>query len=179
VSRDRGQQWESLSATLPSTPVHDLAVQSRAGELVIGTYGRGAWVLDLGPIRERSSPWAVAPLYLFPVRDVVQDWFPWETVPGDRRGRRVARLQVATTQSGTAAITVADSSGRVVRRWSAELTPGVNTLVWDLQVETKSAALDDAPAGSYVIDVGIGQSRAAAKIVVLPDPILKPRPRSP
>ena len=178
LSRDRGTHWESLSATLPTTPVQDLTVQSRASELVIGTYGRGAWVLDLAPIRDRSSTWATAPLHLFPVREVAQDWFPWETASADRRGRRVARLQVATTQSGMATVTVSDSTGREVRRWQATLTTGVNTLAWDLQAAVKSGALDDAPPGRYSIEVSIGEVRATRPIVVTPDPILAPRPGS-
>ncbi len=40
--------------TLPTTPVHDMAVHPRDNELVIGTHGRSVFVLDAGPIRERA-----------------------------------------------------------------------------------------------------------------------------
>jgi photosystem II stability/assembly factor-like uncharacterized protein len=52
VSGDAGQNWMSLSAALPTTPVHDLDVHPRDGALVIGTHGRSAWVLELAPVRE-------------------------------------------------------------------------------------------------------------------------------
>jgi photosystem II stability/assembly factor-like uncharacterized protein len=52
VSGDGGGSWFSLSSTLPSTPVHDLDVHPREGELVIGTHGRSAFVLDLKPVRD-------------------------------------------------------------------------------------------------------------------------------
>ncbi len=52
VSGDGGQVWYSLSAGLPSTPVHDLDIHPRDGELVIGTHGRSAFVLDLKPVRD-------------------------------------------------------------------------------------------------------------------------------
>jgi hypothetical protein len=166
VSRDRGKRWESLSATLPSTPVMDLTVQSRERELVIGTYGRGAWILDLAPIRDRSAAPAASPLYLYPFRDAVADWFQWETVPGDRRGRNVARAQVASTAEGNAAVAVKDSTGRVVRRWQAALTRGVNTIVWDLQAERANGALDDATAGTYTMEVSLGETRASRAFTV-------------
>jgi photosystem II stability/assembly factor-like uncharacterized protein len=51
VSGDRGRTWHSLSARLPTTPVHDLDIHPREGELVIGTHGRSAFVLDLAPVR--------------------------------------------------------------------------------------------------------------------------------
>ena len=175
VSRDRGMAWESLNATLPTTPVQDLTVQSRASELVIGTYGRGAWILDLAPIRDRSG-WTQAPLVLFPVRDVGQDWFPWESVPGDRRGRTEARMQMATTTAGCATISVADATGREVRRWQDTVVAGVNTLAWDLQAADKAGALKDAAAGKYVIEVSLGDLTASRPVTVRPDPILKKRP---
>ncbi len=58
---DCGRRWESLGATLPSTPVMDLTVQARERELVIGTYGRGAWILDLRPVRDRAAETTTTP----------------------------------------------------------------------------------------------------------------------
>ncbi len=53
VSGNRGVSWHSLSSNLPTTPVHDLDVHPRDGELVIGTHGRSVFVLDLTPVRDR------------------------------------------------------------------------------------------------------------------------------
>ena len=173
VSRDRGAHWESLSGTLPSTPVQDLTVQSRDNELVIGTFGRGAWILDLTPIRDRAAAPASATLRLYPIRDVIAEYWAWETVPGDRRGRNVARVQLASAVAGAATVSVSDSTGRVVRRWEAAVTAGITTLVWDLQAERTSGGLEDARAGSYSIAVRVGRADATGVIQVLPDPILK------
>ncbi|MBL0172027.1 MAG: hypothetical protein IPP90_15145 [Gemmatimonadaceae bacterium] len=173
VSFDRGGWWESLSGTLPSTPVQDLTVPTRDNELVIGTYGRGAWILDLVPIRDRTTVTPTMPLHVFPTRSVISDYFPWETVPGDRRGRNVARVQIATVVAGTANVSVSDSTGRVVRQWQAPVMAGVNTLVWDLQAERATGVLDDARAGRYSIEVGVGSARASSMVDVRADPILK------
>ena len=51
VSGDGGGGWHALSSNLPTTPVHDLDVHPRDGELVIGTHGRSVFVLDLAPVR--------------------------------------------------------------------------------------------------------------------------------
>ncbi len=54
VSYDDGAKWESLRQGLPVTPVHDIAVTER--DLVIGTHGRGFYVMDnIGPLRELRS----------------------------------------------------------------------------------------------------------------------------
>ena len=171
LSRDRGTRWESLSGTLPSTPVQDLTVQSRENDLVIGTYGRGAWVLDLAPIRDRSREARSMPLRLYPIRSVISEYYPWETVPGDRRGRNVVRMQIASVTAGNATISVSDSSSRVVRRWDAPVTAGINTLVWDLQVERATGGLADARAGRYAIAVRVGVTEATGTVQVLVDPV--------
>jgi len=50
VSLDRGANWISLCNGLPTTPVHDLVVHPREHELIIGTHGRGVFVLDASDI---------------------------------------------------------------------------------------------------------------------------------
>jgi photosystem II stability/assembly factor-like uncharacterized protein len=174
VSRDRGAHWESLNATLPSTPVQDLTIQSRERELVIGTHGRGAWILDIAPIRDRAAADST-PLRLLPIRHATVDYFPWDAVPGDRRGRNSARLQLVSTAAGSATVTVSDPNGRVVRRWQKAVTRGVNTLTWDLQDESGARGPADVAPGSYTVNVTVGAARANGSVRVLPDPVLQRR----
>ena len=48
-SLDGGQSWGELHPDLPRAPVHDLVIQERENELIIGTHGRSIWVADLKP----------------------------------------------------------------------------------------------------------------------------------
>src|SRR5262245_3816065 len=51
VSWDDGANWQSLRQNLPDTPVHDITVTDR--DLVIGTHGRGFYVMDnISPLRQ-------------------------------------------------------------------------------------------------------------------------------
>lgn len=54
-SLNRGKTWHSLCNHLPTTAVHDIAVHPREGDLVIGTHGRSAFVLDAKEIRKKKS----------------------------------------------------------------------------------------------------------------------------
>lgn len=51
-SINRGQHFERLSKTLPNVAVHDLALQKKANEMVIGTHGRSLYKMDIAPIRK-------------------------------------------------------------------------------------------------------------------------------
>jgi ligand-binding sensor domain-containing protein len=46
-SEDHGRTWQVLGRGLPTTPVHDLALQPRALDLVAATHGRSVFVLDI------------------------------------------------------------------------------------------------------------------------------------
>lgn len=54
VSIDYGSNWVQFPAeSFPPVPVFDMKIQQRDGDLVLGTFGRGIWILDnLAPLRE-------------------------------------------------------------------------------------------------------------------------------
>src|SRR5262249_30604490 len=70
VSFDDGDHWQSLRQNLPSTSIRDLVFHTNdhMNDVVIGTYGRGFWVLaDMPPLREfpsRGKETGAAPAYL-------------------------------------------------------------------------------------------------------------------
>lgn len=45
-SPTQGERWKELSAGLPTIAVRDIAIQERENDLVLGTFGRGFYVLD-------------------------------------------------------------------------------------------------------------------------------------
>ena len=47
ISTDGGKAWQVLGGNLPSTQVSDLVIQPRDNVIVISTYGRGMWAMDL------------------------------------------------------------------------------------------------------------------------------------
>ena len=51
VSFDDGEHWESLQVNMPATSIRDLVIKD--DDLVVGTHGRGFWILDdMSPLRE-------------------------------------------------------------------------------------------------------------------------------
>jgi hypothetical protein len=69
VSFDDGRRWEPLQSKLPHAPVYWLAVQERFHDLVVGTYGRGFYILDdLSGLEQLSDPVRAAEAHLFAPR---------------------------------------------------------------------------------------------------------------
>jgi photosystem II stability/assembly factor-like uncharacterized protein len=56
VSIDEGKTWTKWTQGFPSVSTMDLKIQPREHDLVIGTFGRAAWVLDdIRPLRELAK----------------------------------------------------------------------------------------------------------------------------
>ncbi|MCR9154003.1 MAG: hypothetical protein NXI09_07840 [Bacteroidetes bacterium] len=52
-SWDMGEHWQKWSKDFPTVPVSDLKIHPREDDLIVGTFGRAAWILDdLGPLRQ-------------------------------------------------------------------------------------------------------------------------------
>jgi len=78
-SNNGGSKWTELTS-LPTVAVRDLEIQRREGDLVVGTFGRGIYILDdYSPLRSSTDD-LKAGTSLFSVRDA------WLYVPDDRRG---------------------------------------------------------------------------------------------
>ncbi len=51
VSKNNGTRWDIWNKGMPhSVPVHDIAIQERENEILLGTHGRSIYVADLNPI---------------------------------------------------------------------------------------------------------------------------------
>ena len=69
---DGGQKWTQLKGGLPTIAVRDLAIQKRENDLVVGTFGRGIYILDdYTPLRLASEKILAQEAHLFPVKDAL------------------------------------------------------------------------------------------------------------
>ena len=72
VSNNGGSKWKQLKAGVPTIAVRDLAIQKRENDLVLGTFGRGFYVLDdYSSLRNTGEATLAKEAELFSVRD------PW------------------------------------------------------------------------------------------------------
>lgn len=80
-TQNGGANWHQLKAGFPTIDVRDIEIQQRENDLVVGTFGRGVYVLDdYSPLRTSAANVAAEEATLFEVRD------PWLYVEGDLWG---------------------------------------------------------------------------------------------
>lgn len=72
ASLDGGLKWTKLTGGMPTIAVHDLAIQKRENDLVVGTFGRGIYILDdYSPLRALKPEVLSAEAKLFAVKDAL------------------------------------------------------------------------------------------------------------
>ncbi|MFI5257866.1 MAG: WD40/YVTN/BNR-like repeat-containing protein, partial [Gemmatimonadales bacterium] len=70
ASLDDGDTWQSLQLNLPTTSVRDF--EFYAGDLIVGTHGRGIWVIDdISSLRQLDAGVLAADAYLFKPADAI------------------------------------------------------------------------------------------------------------
>jgi len=132
VSFNDGDDWQSLQLNLPLTSYRDAVI--KGNDLVVGTYGRGIWVLDdISPLRQITPALAGETAHLFKPgnavrlrRNVNQDTpFPPE-VPHSLNAPDgvLVYYYLGANPRGDISLDVLDASGHVVRHLSsAPITP--------------------------------------------------------
>jgi len=125
---------------------------------VVGTYGRGIWILDdLSALRAWSPAVADAATFLFEPRPAYRfrRGFRRDLAPsGAAMGRNPdygATLDYALKEplKGDVKIRVLDASGALLRTLKGTNKAGVNRVVWDLRYEpTRAIELRTTPAGN-------------------------------
>ncbi|MFP5264216.1 MAG: VPS10 domain-containing protein [Blastocatellia bacterium] len=69
---DGGKKWVQLKGGLPTISIHDLAIQKRENDLVVGTFGRSIYILDnYAPLRSVKPETLAQEAALFPVKDAM------------------------------------------------------------------------------------------------------------
>jgi hypothetical protein len=110
LSYDDGGSWQALNPNLPDVPVADLIVEGN--ELVIGSHGRGFWVLDnITPLRQATPERIAGDAWLFTPPAAV------------RSGPGVTVSWWLKTNPQAALLEILDSTGTVLRTWEPDTTP--------------------------------------------------------
>ena len=146
---DGGQNWTQLKGGIPTTQARDLAIQRRENDLVVGTFGRGAFILDdYSALRDLTPAGLADEARLLPLRDAYlfeelgQQAAAWGNIvtPNPPVGATLT-YTVGRAPEGDAKLvmTIADDTGKQVRRFDVPKTAGLNRATWNLRADAPPA----------------------------------------
>jgi photosystem II stability/assembly factor-like uncharacterized protein len=193
VSFNAGDNWQPLQLNLPDTPIRDLVVKDN--DVVLGTHGRGFWILDdIQPLRQLTPELMKQNAIFFQPADAI-------------RGINDAIFQYYLKDKvDTVKIEILDAQGKVVRtfkgdkpeykpdpnipRWEREpamptTAQGLNTFSWNLRYAgatvfegmilwgANAKSGPKAPLGKYQVRFSTGSYSQTYPFSILIDPNLK------
>ncbi len=154
VSFDRGVNWQRWTHDLPSVPVRDLVIHPEWGDLILGTFGRAAYVIDdLQPLRALATEGngvfseglrAFAPRDAFSVTRArpAGARFPGDPIwEGQNRNSGalwpyyIAPDTAAAYGTGDLHVSILDASGDTIRRMQWDPEPGLQQARWELSTD--------------------------------------------
>jgi photosystem II stability/assembly factor-like uncharacterized protein len=148
ASFDDGDNWVKINNNLPPAPVYGLAIQEHFNDLVVGTYGRGFWILDDLSALQRLTPTVLAAdAHLFAPRAA----YRWRDIPGNYNmdsdqtaGQNptygaAINYWLKATPSAPVLLEVLDSTRRVIRTLRENGRVGINRVYWNLRGESSVA----------------------------------------
>ena len=167
ASVDAGRSWQALPAELPTTYVHDLAIQPRDDILVAATHGRGMYALDVRPIQQTTPEVLAKPLHLYEPGEVA---LPRGGGGGFGGGAPAGTaIYYFAKSAGPVTLAIRDGSGASVRELSGTARTGVNLITWDL---SRAAAGENqrpatVAAGVYNVELKQGANSAVGQITIV------------
>ena len=157
ISWDMGKQWHRINNNLPPVSVRDLRIQGRERDLIVGTHGRGVWILDdMRPLAEMAKA-KDKNVHLFPIRQATR-WHIYSQV--ENLGERVYRAPnpeyganvnffLKNKPEEAVRVEITDESGLLVRELKDTTgVSGLNRIVWDLRGEA-ATKLDKPITGGW------------------------------
>lgn len=151
ISVDGGLSWKRFSENLPKVGVYSLAIQQREASLVIGTHGRGIYILDdLEPLRQ-LTPGAITQTLHFLKTKPAYIRLPRQGEPFGGAGnfagenpRDVAYIAYYMSKRhllGSMTMSVFDEKGTLIK----ELSPGKNAGINIVELPTRLPMPKAAP----------------------------------
>ena len=165
MTLDGGGSWQRMRGGLPTVAVRDIELQRRENDLVLGTFGRGIWILDdYTPLRALAAPargtapvtsstprlFAPRPTRVYPELSyergaIGNGLFMGENPPYG--ALLTYQIPTALPSGSEVVITVADASGRTIREVTGPASAGVHRVAWNLRANPPAAAGRGGAAG--------------------------------
>ncbi|HYE58770.1 MAG TPA: hypothetical protein VD948_09700 [Rhodothermales bacterium] len=184
LSLNRGQTFMPLMKDMPPVPVHDLKLQRRERDLVVGTHGRSIYIADVGLIQTLDSTMMARRVYVYPVEPVTHSaaWGRSSATWAEPNTPLIGIAYWASTSAPTT-IRVKGQGGVVLYDTTDAAERGLNFVRYDLRVQRRNLSREQQdryklapngmaylPVGTYTVEITAGGQTATTTLEVKAPP---------
>jgi len=169
ISLDRGKTFQTLSSNFPDVPVHDMVLQAKTGDLVIGTHGRSMFKINMKPVQQLTPDVLAADIHLFEFskQKIGRNWgkkASWQELKDPE-----LPVLIYANAGGAANWSVKTKEGLLLRTGTFECRKGMNILKYAFDVQEdaikkyretlqkeakKSVEIEKSDTGKYYLKKG-------------------------
>jgi photosystem II stability/assembly factor-like uncharacterized protein len=190
LSLDSGGQWARFDGGIPQVPVRDIDIHPREHDLIVGTHGRGIYILDdLSPLRALTTEVLDSKLALLPARDSVMvigqgmRWFGGHDEFVGANPPEAASIFFYQNKRhifGDLKIEIYDQEGELITTIPAPKVRGLNRADWEMRFPPPKLPPATnlvfafqgprVPEGTYTYKLIKGKETFEGEINLVPDP---------
>lgn len=192
ASLDEGKTWFSLQNNLPTVAVRDIAIHPRENDLIIGTHGRGIWIMDdISPLQEMNDDLLETDIHLFDIRETTafirsstRESYtkPIYSAKNPPYGMTITAY-IKEKPKERPKLRILDKNEATIYETNLSKKEGIQRYTWNLQFVPKTKegkaikpgmagfiALPTASPGEYTVVLFVDGKKSEKKAVVFPDP---------
>jgi photosystem II stability/assembly factor-like uncharacterized protein len=185
ISLDRGLTWQDFSVGMPDVAVHDLVIQKKSKDLIVGTHGRSLYKTSIAQVQQLDDKIRSKNLYLFDT-DKIKKSDRWGA-KWDNWGKAFEPEAIFWFYSGfdgEVSFSIINEDKTVVSSKKITATKGLNKISHDLSMDrlvaekwnakNKDLKIKLAPNGKqylpiskYIIEISQGQDKQIGSLEVV------------
>ena len=192
ASLDDGQSWFSLQNNLPTVAVQDIAIHPRENDLIIGTHGRGIWIMDdISLLQEMSEDVLASDTHFFNIRPITAFFFTFRGEPYTQPIYAAQNPDFGLTTTAYLKnkpdkkpnLRILDQNGKILFETDLITKEGLQKFNWNLQFVPRTEdgkeikpgmvgfmALPKAFPGEYTVILTVDGKEFEKKTIIHPDP---------
>ena len=165
ISMDGGSNWVLYKSKLPEyVAVRDIVIHAKSSDLVIGTHGRGIFIIDdISPMRRLNSDILQKDAALLPTRSTAVtsghygSAFPSTDSYAGQNASEIATIQYYLKDrlnTGDVTVEIIDATGKVIASMPGTKRKGINFVRWDMRLAPPKAAKGILVQGEFGVYAG-------------------------
>lgn len=171
ISLNRGKEWINFNQNIPAVPVKDLQVHPRDRDLIVATYGRGAYIADIFPFKELSPEILEKDFHFFNIEAKPQLNYSQQAYWGNNLLMGDSQISTPNEANGIAIyfylgadsdkevkVSIANEGGKQIFEKQAEYEKGFHRIMWDTS---------KAKPGNYKVKITRGKTTLEKDALVL------------
>ncbi|MGQ9471831.1 MAG: VPS10 domain-containing protein [Candidatus Aminicenantales bacterium] len=168
VSFDGGRNWLQYKESFPTVAVRDIKIHPRERDLIVGTHGRGVWIMDdIRPLEKLTPEKTKEPFILFDSKsallfsytsttDMYSD--PGFAGPNSPYGAGISYyLNPDIAAKAKIKLTILNKEGQTVATLNPTREPGLNRVFWNLREGIQATMTSQERAAEFSRGRGFGR----------------------